>query len=126
MGTATISGKITYPLVSGGPDTSILLGSPSVTPASSEGAQISFGEGGTQTLIASSGSPVTLPMGTVEVGSLLYVGSNQPVTLKLNGGTENISISAGGFILLSQCEVTSAVIEATGSQATITYAILGD
>jgi hypothetical protein len=126
MSTATITGTISYPIVTGGPTSSIYLGSPSIDSSSSAGATISFSEGGTQTVVAPSGSPTTLPMGTVANGSLIYVGSSQPVSLVLNGGSDTIYIAADGFVLLSKCTVTELTVQATSSQAIVTFMVLGD
>ena len=126
MATATISGTISYPLVAGMPGTTIYLGNPTVTSSSSGGATVTFNEGGTQSLIVGSASPVTVPMGTVSSGSLMYFGTNQPVELVLNSGSDTLTIAADGFILLAKCGVTSATLQAVSASATVTIAVLGD
>ena len=126
MSTATVSGTISYPLVAGQPSSVIYLGNPTITSASTTGAQITFTEGGTQTVIVGSSSPVTLPMGTVASGNMIYIGANQPVSLILNGGAEVISIAGDGFVVLSKCGITGATLQATSADATVTFTVRGD
>lgn len=126
MATATISGTISYPLVAGIPATTIYLGNPTITSSSSGGATITFNEGGTQGIIVGSSAPVSIPMGTVASGSLLYVGTNQPVEMILNGGSDTIDIAADGFVLMSKCGIVSATLQAVSASATVTVAVLGD
>ena len=126
MSNATITGSITFPIVADGANSSVLIGSPSVTSSSTSGLSVTYNEGGSQTLSVATASPTTLPVGTVGSSSVFYVGSNAPVNLILNGGAETISIGAGGFVMLCRCNITAATVQATSSQAVVTFIALGD
>jgi hypothetical protein len=126
MSTATITGTIQYPVALGGPNTSLYLGSPTINSTSTTGPQTTYNEGGVQTLVVTSIAPVTIPLGTIGSASLLYIGASNPITLKLNGSTDEIEIAANGFILLSAVTVSAAIVQAVSTQATVTLAIFGD
>lgn len=126
MATSTITGSITYPIVTDGASSSVLLGSPAVGASSSTGLTVTYAEGGAQTLSVPTASPTSLPMSTVSSGSVFYVGASAPVDVILNGGAERIAIGAGGFVLLTKCNITEATVQATSSQAVVTFIVLGD
>ena len=104
----------------------MLIGAPTVTSTSSTGAEFSYNEGGAQSLVVGTSAPTSLPMGTIATANVFYVGTNQPVNLILNGGAETISLGTGGFILLGSAGITEATVQATTSQATVTFVGLGD
>ncbi len=126
MSDAVIAGTITFPAFLGGPSVSPVLGAPVISPSSSAGPTLSYNEGGANTMKVSSGAPVAVPFGTVASADVFYIGTDQPVQLILNGGAEIISLKAGGFALLYNAGITSATVEATGSDAELSTIILGD
>lgn len=126
MSSATISGTVVFPTALGGPDTSLYLGSPSISSASTTGPVISFNEASTTTLSIPTAAPTTLPFATVTSGSLVYIGCSTPCSLILNAGAESISIAANGFVLLSNCGITSATLQADSTVATVTFCVWGD
>lgn len=126
MATATISGSVTFNVVTDGPSTSIILGSPAVSPSSSTGAQVSFTESLTSTLSVPTAAPTSIPFGTIASANVLYIGVSTACTVILDGGAEEINLSAGGQLLLTNAGITSATVQADTSQATVTYIVLGD
>lgn len=124
MSTATIAGTITFPVVSGGPNASIVLGAPTITPSSTTGPQLTYTEGGSNTYSVPTGAPTTIPLGTVTDGDLVYIGSDQAASVVLNGSTA-LTIEADGFILLSGASITSITVAATSLTANVVVVILG-
>lgn len=126
MSTATVTGTIAYPVALGGPNTSLYLGSPTINSTSSSGPQITFNEGGTTTISVGSAAPVAIPMGTISSANLVYIGSNNPVELTLNGSADTLVIGANGFVILASTAVTEGTLQAVSSSATVTLAVFGD
>ena len=126
MATATISGTITYPIASGGPDASMIIGTPSITPSSSSGPQLTFTEKSVGSYKVAVGGPVTIPFATVADCDLLYVGSDQPVTIIFNGGAESFTLPIGGFIMMYKASITGMTVEATLLDANVEVLILGE
>ena len=125
--TATISGTITYPINTGGPNASMVVGSPSVTPSSTSGPQLTFNEKASGTYVIATGAgTVTIPFGTVADGDLVYVGADQPVEVVFNGGSDTFTLPVGGFILMYGASITAMTVTATLLDATVEVLILGD
>jgi len=122
----TIVGTLTFPTVKGGPDTSTVLGAPTVTPSSSSGPQLTYEEGGSSSYLVAVGAPVAIPFGTLASADAVYVGSDQAVDIVLDGGSEKISLAADGFILLSKAGVASMTVEANAVDANVVVILLGD
>ena len=121
----TIAGTLTFPTVTGGPDTSAVLGAPTVTPSSTSGPQLTYEEGGSNSYTIPVGAPVTIPFGTLAAADAVYVGSDQAVDIVLDGG-DAISLKADGFILLSLASIAAMTVEATGVEANVVVILLGD
>lgn len=127
MATATISGTITIPTATGGPNVSMVLGSPSITPSSSTGPTLTFNEKSANTYgVTTAASPVTIPMGTISDGDLVYLGTDQPVTVIFNGGAESFSLPIGGFMLFYKASITAIQVTATLMDAVVEVLIAGD
>lgn len=125
MADATVSGSITYSLSPNGPSVSMVLGSPTASDSTAMGA-ITYNEKSEGTAIVTSAAPVTIPMGTVSSGAVLYIGASQQVTVILNGGAETITVNADGFIMIGDGAITGATVQAVALDATVQYLILGD
>jgi len=124
MATATIAGTITLPNSSGGSNTSVIIGSPSITTASTTGPTLTFTEKSSNTFVVAVGSPLTVPLGTIASSDILYIGSDAAVSIVLNTGT--FTIAAGGFIMLYMAGITVApVITATPVDANVEIILAG-
>jgi len=125
MSTATISGTITHSVATGGPSVALYVGAPDVNPTTTT-STITFTEKCSTTIAAGVSTPVTVSFGTITAASLLYIGTDEAIEVKLNGGSEVFEIEAGGFILIKGGSMDGAVIEATTSAATVEILILGE
>lgn len=126
MSSATIAGTISFPVVTDGATSSVIIGAPSVTSSSTSGVGVSYTEGGVTTLMVGTSAPTSLPMGTVASAAVFYVGTNNPVNLILNGGAETITLGANGGILLFNTSITEATVQATTTPANVSFVVLGD
>lgn len=126
MATATVSGTITYPIASGGPNASMIIGTPSVTPSSSSGPQLTFNEKSSNTYKVPTGAPTTIPFGTVADGDLVYIGTDQPLSVVFNGGADTFTLPIGGFIMMYGASITAIQATATLLEATVEVLIMGD
>ena len=128
MSTCTTSGTITYPIASGGPNASLVIGSPSVTPSSSSGPSLTYVERAGGTLyVAQADGVKTVNFQTLSSADLVYVGTDQPIDVVFNGGSDTHSLEAGGLILMYKAGITAMTVEATSSNdATVEVLLLGD
>ena len=126
MSTATILGTISYPLAPSGTTASFLIGAPDVT-SSTTGFTLTFTEASCNTYsVAQADAVVTIPTGTITDAGILYVGTDYPVDIILNGGSDTFSLAAGGFILMTNAACTAMTAQATTSNtATLQVAFLG-
>ena len=126
MATSTTSGTITFPVSVGGPNASLVIGAPTVNPSSTSGPQITFTEQASNTYsVAAADATVSIPFGTITTGELIYIGSDEEITVKLNGSTDGITVDADGYLLLSGCNTTAITVAATLNTATVQVLILG-
>lgn len=127
MATATISGTITIPTATGGPNSSMVIGAPSITPSSTSGPTLTFNEKSSNTYgVTTAASPVTIPMGTIADGDLVYIGTDQPITVIFNGGAESFTLPIGGFMLFYKASITAIQVTATLLDAVVEVLICGD
>lgn len=125
--TLTVSGTQTIYPVPGGPSVSPVFGSPSITPSTTGGFTLDYDECSIQTMYVTQLMGVTsVPFGTVTTASYLYIGSDQEIKVILNGGTDEITIAADGWIALADANITSATVEATLTSAEISVVLAGD
>lgn len=126
MSTLTISGTLTLPVFEGGPNASLVLGSPVVTPSSSTGPQLTFTESSINTYeVTVAGGAFNIPFGSIASVDGLYICSEQAATVILNGGAETITLDAGGFIFLYKAGITAASITASAIDSTVTVMLAG-
>jgi len=126
--TATVSGTVTIYAAPTAPTAAISIGAPVISPSSTTGAQLTYEEGGANIMVVAQGDGVvTVPFGTVSDADLFYLGTDQPVTVVLNGGAESHTLAAGGFMFCYMQSVTAATVQATTSNdATISLIVAGD
>ena len=125
MASAVISGTITIPTASGGPDSSMIIGAPLITPSSTSAATLTFTEKSSNTYLVATGGPVTIPFGTIAIGNLLYLGTDQPLTFTFSGGAEIVTLAAGGFVMFYNAGITALIATATLLDATLDVLIAG-
>jgi len=127
MSTATIAGTLIYPASPLGTNQTIPIGAPDITAASTAGAQLTYTEGGTNTyVIAQADSIVTIPFGTLTDADILYIGTDYPLSVVINGSDTPIIIAAGGFIMINAGSITSLTAAAGGiDTATVVVSLLG-
>jgi hypothetical protein len=126
MATATISGTITFPVSVGGPNASLTFGAPAINPSSSSGPTLTFNEQSTNTYKIAVGAPFTVPFGSISGANILYIGSDQPISVTFDGHADSFSLAENGFILLYKADSSSLVIEAISSTANVQIMIIGD
>ena len=125
MSTATVSGTISYPLFLGGPTVSAVLGAPVTNPTDSSWT-LTYGEGGSTTYKIAALGTQAVSFGSVADADLVYIGSDQEVTVTMNGGADTFTISAGGFMMFGKCSCTEASITAGVVAAEVSVIVLGD
>ena len=76
--------------------------------------------------VATGTSNSALAFGPVTTASILYIESDQTISLKQVSGDTAITITAGGFVLLFNTSATAYIItNASGSTANVHYVIAG-
>lgn len=76
--------------------------------------------------VADGTSNSAIAFGPVTTADLLYISSDQQITLKQVSGDTAITIDAGGFVILWGTSATAYIISnASGSTATIHYIVAG-
>lgn len=128
MSTMTLTGLVSYPIATGGPSASLYVGSPLITPSSSNGFQLTYDESAAKTMYVEQGDGVvSIGFDTISDADFVYIGTDQPIDLKLDGSATAISLVAGGFIIVAMASIVSATVQATTADAaTITVLLLGD
>lgn len=126
--TLTVSGTQTIYPVPGGPSVSPVFGSPTITPSTTGGFTLDYDECLIQTLYVTQLMGVTsVPFGTITTASYVYIGSDQPIDIILNGGAEKIELDADGWIALASSNITAATVQASSSNsAEVSVIICGD
>ncbi len=127
MSVATIDGTLVFPAAPSGANQTLLLGTPVITSASTAGAQLTYTEGNTSTYtVTQAAGIVTIPFGTLTDADILYVGSDQALSVVINGSDTPIILEAGGFIMVHLGSITSLTVAAGGiDTATVVVALLG-
>jgi hypothetical protein len=125
--TLSIVGNMIFPNAPGGTNNSLPIGSPDVTPSSTTGAQLTYDEKAYfEYVIAAAGTQV-VNFGSVADGDFVYIGTDQPITYTINGGTEVHSLAAGGFMMQSNASITALTLTSVAPvDATVVVAIFGD
>jgi hypothetical protein len=125
--TATVAGTITAPVSTGGANASLIVGAPSITTSSSSGPTLSYNERVSNTyLVTAAGSPVAVNFGTLADASILYIGTDQAITLIFNGGAETFALAAGAFAMFYKATMSALSITAVALDATVEVLLLGD
>ena len=124
MASAVISGTITLPTTTGGANTSVIIGAPTITTSSTAGPTLTFTEKSSNSYNVPTGAPFTIPLGTIASTDLLYIGSDQAATVVLASGS--FSLAAGGFILIYLAGISVApTIEPTLLAANVSIILAG-
>jgi len=124
MASASISGSITLPTTTGGSNTSILIGAPTITTSSTAGPTLTFTEKSSNSYLVPTGGAFSVPLGTIAASDILYIGSDQAVTVVLASGS--FSLAAGGFILIYLAGISVApTIEPTSLAANVSIILAG-
>lgn len=122
--TATIAGTVTTYITGSGPSASVVLGSPTITPSSTTGPQVTFDESLITYYSIPTGAPTVISLATMTDVDLLYVGSDAAVTLTLTP-TATVTLDDDGFILLSKGSITALSVEADAVTANVSIVALG-
>lgn len=124
--TLTIAGTFTYDEAPGGPEVSGIFGSPVITPTSTTGPTLDYNESiGNVAVIAPAGVYV-INFGTLASADWVYVGTDQPVEVVFNGGSDTHDLVAGGFISIYKGGVTAITVTCGPVSAKVKYLLLGD
>lgn len=89
---------------------------------------LTSGEGLKQAIKISDGvTDQAVSFGTVSTAKVLIVASDKQISLKLNGGSESLSLSANGVMVLFNVSITGlSISNSSGATATVDVLILGD
>jgi hypothetical protein len=124
--TLTIAGTFTYDESPGGPEVSGILGSPVITPTSLTGPTLSYNESIGNVAVLVPMAVYIVNFGSLAVADWVYIGTDQPVTVKLNASADAISLVAGGFISIYKGGITAATVTCGPVGAKVKYLLLGD
>ena len=127
MSTATTTGTIVFPASPAGTNQTIPIGAPDVTAASTTGATLTYTEGGAKTLtVTQAAGIITVSFDTIASADILYVGTDQGLSVVIDGSDTPIVLAAGGFIMIQLGSIASLTVATTGiDTATVLVAILG-
>lgn len=131
---ATVTAKITYPSVPGGPNVSPLFGSPIKNPTSEDGPQLDFNEKVEGNYVVPAAGVVSVDFQTLSQAGFLYIGTDQPIDVVFNGGADSFSLAgsagpgeSGGWISMFKSGITQIDITSTAPvDAKIVVILLGD
>jgi hypothetical protein len=127
MSTATVIGTVTFPAVSGGPNTSPVIGSPVVTPVTATtGHTVTYTEGGARSIAIGATLTQAVSFDGIAAGNFVYIGTDQAIEVTLDGADTAISLLAGGFVMVSKAGITSISITAGVLAANVSVILLGD
>ena len=125
--TLSVVGNMVFPNAPGGSNTSVPIGSPDVTPSDTTGAQLTYNEKACFEYTIAPAGVLPVNFGTVSDGDFIYVGTDQDITYKMNGGSDVFTLAENGFIMqmhasLTALEITNAAV----LDANIVVMIFGD
>jgi len=131
---ATVTAKITYPSVPGGPNVAPVFGSPIINPASATGPVLEFNEKVEGNYIIPPSGTVDVDFQTLSKASFVYIGTDQPIRVFFNGGAEYIDLEgspatdeSGGWIAMFKTDITAVQIISTAPiNAKVVVILLGD
>lgn len=127
MSTCTVLGTITFPVFTGGPNSSPVLGTPVVTPSTSTtGHQVTFAEGGLQTLKITAAGTQAVAFNSVTDASLVYICCTKACEVTVDGSDTPIALADGGMLIISKAAVNSLSIEAGVLDTEVAVILLGD
>lgn len=131
---ATVTAKITYPSVPGGPNVSPVFGSPIINPSSENGPQLDFNEKVEGNYVIPASGTVDVDFQTLSAASFIYIGTDQPIRVFFNGGAEFLDLEgsaatdeSGGWIAMFKTNITAVQIISTAPvDAKVVVILLGD
>ena len=133
MSTLDISGKMTFPGSPGGADSQVLIGAPTLqvstitcSATGLSGLKVSYNEKAEFELNIAAAGVRTVDFGSISTGKLLYIGTTQAITYKLNGGSDIHQMAAGGCFLSVLNSVTALEITGGAQDANVYVLVLGD
>lgn len=126
MSTLNILGKLTFPNSPQGANAQVMIGTPTVPATSTTGLSLTYDETAQFEYVIPAAGVRAVNFGSIATGKFLYIGTDQPVTVTLNGGVETISLSAGGFLMLALGSFTAASITAGTQDARVFVMVMGN
>ena len=127
MSTLTVVGTMTYPVFTGGPNASSVIGAPVVTPTTATtGHAVTFTEGFQRTLQILANATQAVSFDGIAAGNFIYVGCTTACSVTLSGSATPIALTAGGFILVSKAGISSLSVTASILATEVSVIVLGD
>lgn len=134
MATLDISGKMTFPGSPGGADTQVLIGAPTLQVGTGTtcpttglaGLKVSYNEKAEFELSIAASAIRAVNFGSISTAKMLYIGTTQAITYKLNGGSDVFQLAAGGCLLSVLGSVTELEITGGAQDANVYALVLGD
>ncbi len=127
MSSVVTTGTIVFPASPSGTNQSIPIGAPVITATSTTGASFTYTEGSSKTfLVSMADAVVTVGFDAIASADMLYVGTDQPIDVKISGSATAIHLVAGGFIMIYKGAATAMTVQATtANPATVVVALMG-
>ena len=127
MSTCTTVGTISFPVFALGPSSSVVIGSPLLGPSTATtGHQVTFTEGGLQTLKITAAGTQAVAFNSVASGAFVYIGCSKACEVTLDGSDTPIALADGGMIIVSKAGLISISIEAGVLDTEVAVILLGD
>lgn len=126
MATINVLGKMTFPGSPNGANNPVMIGAPVIPATSTTGFSLTYNESAQFEYVIPALGVRTVNFGSISTGKFLYIGTDQPVTYKKNGGSEVFSLSAGGFIMEAMASLSALEITAGTQDARVFVVVLGD
>jgi len=131
---ATVTAKIIYPALPGGPNVSPVFGSPIKNPSSTYGPQLDFEEKVEGNYVVPAAGVVAVNFQTLAKADFVYIGTDQDIDVVFNGGSDNFSLKgssmtdeSGGWIAMFKAGITQIDITSTAPvDAKVVVILLGD
>ena len=110
--TLTVAGTMTMPNAPGGSTTPVLIGTPTTLPTSTTGPQLTYYEKTKFEYRIAAGAVQTVNFGSLTDGDFLYIGVDEAITYKLNGGSDVFALAAEGFVMIMGGSITALELTA--------------
>lgn len=124
VGQITVSGTMTFPIFPGGPEASLVIGSPTIDPSDTGGITADFDRCCIKTLIIEPGHTEDISFETITSVNFTYTGV-EGSSILITAGGQMLMLDNHGFILITNPQgITSYTIQNVGTEDALVSLVL--